>query len=574
MVVDGDIGDDARCHLRHLAGCGHSARPFWYAVIMARRSRDHRASAGLNPAQGPPVATYQTRVSGYVGWDRGAGDAALAAYAELYGQVQRKLFAEVAAGRSAAPLKRDYMREHGIPARMFNGVRVSLEGKVSAVRAAQRLRVDSLERRIAQGERQVAQAEEQGRWQQVHQKRRRLANLKSELAVLQADIAAGRVRLCFGSRRLWRKQQHLEQNGYASHAEWQQDWRDVRSNEFFVLGSRDETSGCQLCVASIADDGTLTLRLRLPDCLANQHGKYLIIPHVRFAYGHEQVLAALGSNAEYAAYRREDGDKTARATALGQAISYRFKRDGKGWRVFVSTQMMDVPVVTDRRRGAIGVDLNADHLAAADTDASGNYLNAWRVPLVTYGKNTNQTEAIIGDAVASVVQYAKEVGKPIVIKKLDFRQKKAALEGESRRYGRMLSSFSYGKIKAYFVSRGYRQGVEVIQVNPAYSSVIGRVKFMERYGLTVHQAAALVLARRMLGCSERIPRRWVCPVGNGVHIAFTVPVRKRVKHVWTYWGVISGQLRPALAAQHRLGKRRRGPNPVQAVACGQTRAMA
>ena len=73
----------------------------------------------------------------------------------------------------------------------------------------------------------------------------------------------------------------------------------------------------------------------------------------------------------------------------------------------------------------------------------------------------------------------------------------------------MLSSFSYGKIKAYFVSRGYRQGVEIHQVNPAYSSVIGRVKFMERYGLTVHQAAALVLARRLLGCSERIPRRWV-----------------------------------------------------------------
>ena len=159
-------------------------------------------------------------------------------------------------------------------------------------------------------------------------------------------------------------------------------------------------------MASIADDGSLTLRLRMPDCLAEQHGKYLVIPHVRFAYGHEQALAALGSNAEYAAYRREHGDKAARATALGQAISYRFKRDAKGWRVFVSTEMMDVPLVTDRRRGAIGVDLNADHLAVAETDASGNCINAWRVPLVTYGKNTDQAEALIGDAVASVMQYA------------------------------------------------------------------------------------------------------------------------------------------------------------------------
>ena len=528
----------------------------------------------MNPAQGPPVATYQTRVSGYVGLDRGAGDAALATYAALYGQVQRNLFAEVAAGRSAAPLKRDYMREHGIPARLFNAVRVSLEGKVSAVRAAQRLRVDGLERRIARAEWQVAQAEEQGRWQQVHQKRRRLANLRHRLVGLEADIAAGRVRLCFGSKRLWRKQHHLEQNGYASHAEWQQDWRDARSNEFFVLGSRDETSGCQLCVASLADDGRLTLRLRLPDSLAEQHGKYLVIKGVRFAYGHGQVLAALGNNAEYAAYRRKHGEKAARATTLGQAISYRFKRDAKGWRVFVSTEMMDVPVVTDRRRGALGVDLNADHLAVADTDASGNCINAWRVPLVTYGKNTNQAEALIGDAVAGVVQYACEVGKPIVIERLDFRQKKAALEGESRKYSRMLSSFSYGKIKAYFISRGHREGVEVHQVNPAYSSVIGRVKFMERYGLSIHQAAALVLARRLLGYSERIPRRWVCPVGNGVHIAFTVPVRKRVKHVWTYWGAVSGQLRPALAAQHRLGRRRRRPNPVRAVVRAEARGVA
>ena len=85
----------------------------------------------------------------------------------------------------------------------------------------------------------------------------------------------------------------------------------------------------------------------------------------------------------------------------------------------------------------------------------------------------------------------------------------------------MLSSFSYGKVKAYFISRGYRRGVEINQVNPAYSSVIGRVKFMERYGLSVHQAVALVLARRSLGCSECIPRRRECPVGNGVQVAFT-----------------------------------------------------
>ena len=102
------------------------------------------------------------------------------------------------------------------------------------------------------------------------------------------------------------------------------------------------------------------------------------------------MLAALESNAEYAACLREHGEKSARATDLGQAVSYRFKRDDKGWRVFVTTDLEDVPVVTDKRRGAIGIDLNADHLAVAETDASGNYVHAFRVPLVTYGKSSHQ----------------------------------------------------------------------------------------------------------------------------------------------------------------------------------------
>ena len=48
-------------------------------------------------------ATYQTRIS--------CDDAALSAYAALYGRVQRRLFAEVSSGRSAASMKMDCVRE-------------------------------------------------------------------------------------------------------------------------------------------------------------------------------------------------------------------------------------------------------------------------------------------------------------------------------------------------------------------------------------------------------------------------------------------------------------------------------
>ena len=498
--------------------------------------------------------TYQTRI------DR--NEDALSAYAELFGVLQRRLFADVCSGHPSASLKSDYIRRYGIPARMFNAIRVSLEGRMSAASESQKLHRQTLEGLIARAEKQLSSLVGRATPQELHQKRRRLANLKRRMRNVSADTDAGRLRLCFGSKKLWRSQYHLEANGYRSHAEWLADWRDARSNEFFVLGSRDETAGCQLCVAAIADDGSFTLRLRMPDCLAQEYGKYVVIENVRFAYGHEQVLAALQSNVDYRAYRRLHGEKAARGGDLGQAISYRFKRDARGWRVFATTEIAKAAVVTDRSLGAIGVDLNADHMAVTETDRSGNFFNTFSMPLVTYGKSAHQAEALIGDAVARVVEYARQARKPIVIERLDFQRKRAALEGESRGRSRMLSSFGYGRMKAYLLSRGYRQGVEVYQVNPAYSSLIGRVKFMERYGLSAHQAAALALARRLLGCREGIPRQRTAPLDNGGHVTFSVPVRKRVKHVWSYWGAVSRQLRPALAAQHRLVR----TNPVRAPA--------
>ena len=68
------------------------------------------------------------------------------------------LFADVSSGRSAAPLKNDYIREHGIPARMFNAVRVSLEGKVSGARESQLRHVETLKGLVRRSGKELAGA--------------------------------------------------------------------------------------------------------------------------------------------------------------------------------------------------------------------------------------------------------------------------------------------------------------------------------------------------------------------------------------------------------------------------------
>ncbi len=121
---------------------------------------------------------------------------------------------------------------------------------------------------------------------------------------------------------------------------------------------------------------------------------------------------------------------------------------------------------------------------------------------------------------------ALETGKPISIERLDFAHKQAELEDEGGRYARLLSSLSYHKIKQTLKARAFRSGVAVFEVNPAYSSVIGRTQYAARYGLTVHQAAAWVLAQSILRVSKRPPSRWCVPGGRNNPVTFPLPVTR------------------------------------------------
>ena len=89
-----------------------------------------------------------------------------------------------------------------------------------------------------------------------------------------------------------------------------------------------------------------------------------------------------------------------------------------------------------------------------------------------------------------------------------------------------------------------RPKIEIMEINPAYTSVIGRVKFAKRYGLSTHQAAALVIGRRSMKCSEKPPNHLVeIPDNKGSMRAFFLPERNRKKHLWSFWGEVFGILK-------------------------------
>ena len=394
--------------------------------------------------------TYETRL--HVGE---SVERALVAYGDFFGRSERSFFGLLASGMSLTSFKKGFCAERRIPSRMFNSLRVQLAGRIGARQASLLRQQDDLVRGVARARKVLAAAVRREDFPAVHGKNRRLSNLEFRLAEVERDIGEERVRICFGSRKLFHAQYSLEANGYSGHEEWLEDWRAARSDSFFVVGSRDESGGNQACSARVREDGKLDLRLRLPDCLVGEHGKYLVFEGLDFNHGHHHLVSALGSCRDYQKYRSGNPEVAQKdvPSYLGQAISYRFKRDAKGWRVFASLDRVFFPVVTNRRLGAVGVDFNADHLAVTETDFSGNWLNSFSVPMVTYGRSAKQSEALVGDAVAEVIGYAKVVGKPVAFERLDFSRKRAELEGRSPRSSRMLSSLGYGRFREYLVSR-------------------------------------------------------------------------------------------------------------------------
>lgn len=528
--------------------------------------------------------TYQTRL---VCSD--TETAVLTNIAALMSGIKRELYAAHRKGAPLASLKNATIAKHQIPARYFNAAKAELEGVIRSVlsnleRITQdhKTRLKQQRAAIKRLDQQIAQTDEPEKRQALcarrHQRQRRLGTLEQRSSQLERRLQANDPQLCFGTKKLFAQQHRLQAAGFASHAAWQAAWRKARTAQFFLVGSADESTGCQLCNLSAQQDGSYTARLRVPDALVAQHGKYLTLRGIRFAYGSEPIAAALRNNQR----RRELQSQAGRQQygelykQYGQPLSYRFVRDDKGWRLFCTTAL-HMPRSTPGRRpecgtdidaGCLGVDLNADHLAVARVDRFGNPKGKWTIPCCTYGLSRAQAQAVIGEACRKLVELATRYQVPISLESLSFTQKKAQLETENnRRYARMLSGLSYDKLKSGIVSRAFRHGVDVFAVNPAHTSTIGRTLYAAQYGYSVHHSAAVAIARRLMNCREQLPRDHVCHVWDdrAGHVALPVPADTG-RHVWSRWGALRRSLTTALAGQPR--RPQRPPDPRRRLTVG------
>ena len=482
-------------------------------------------------------------------------------------------------GKDLSKLKSHYIKRFLISGRHFNSIRSQVDGLVASKTDILERQIDTLKVRIKNTEKSIEKKKKRNvkiskvlaaikchktkieKWKQsnkskqkpkqiksilkqdsvlllkeresnlqvIHQKNRKKSILENTLSHLEKQKSGGKPSICFGSRRLFNKQHHLRQNRFKSHEHWQQEWRDHRDSESYWLGTWSESFRN---LNAQYDPWKKQISFRLPDAFVEEFGPKLDVQISDFLYRHEELVDTILNQ------RQVLDKKTGKMKDRHMPVSYRLKFKGTGGdrKLYLQASFVPrsrAPEYGDKSLGAIGIDLNADHIAWAETDRFGNPINKGSLAFDPHG-SSNLVSAQFGDHIASLVAYAKEKDKPIVCERLDFAKKKQALKETepSRKLRKVLSEFRYKKFLQMLQSRAGRESLKLRSVSASYSSIIGFAKFHAYKSYSTHELAALALARRYLRFSER-PRIHGTLLGTA-----SIPTSgegTKIRHVWSIW---------------------------------------
>jgi hypothetical protein len=177
------------------------------------------------------------------------------------------------------------------------------------------------------------------------------------------------------------------------------------------------------------------------------------------------------------------------------------------------------------------LDINPDNLSVTIVYPNGNFRASkvfWIHNIHTV--SANKRDWSIQNTIIEVIEWIKSYGiDALTIEELKFHSPSG-----DKKYNRMASNFSYSSISKAIVSRCFKENIALLQVSAYYSSLIGKLKYQKMYGLSVHQAAAFVLARRGLGLEERVPKE-LLPV------LFAKEAKKgqEIKDLFKHWKKVS-----------------------------------
>lgn len=342
------------------------------------------------------------------------------------------------------------------------------------------------------------------RKQSLYQKQCRLNRLGHKIDKLKSAIAHNKYSICFGTKKLFLAQYHLEENGFSCHEKWLQAFRNNRDKYVFYLGSADETAGnqmFQLFPVAGADDA-FRIRVRSifdwdkKECLGYCPDERYISGACRFKYKF------------FTDYLRNHLSGENRI-----AVSYRIVRKNRKFylqAMFTYSPENSSRVYTTKTYGVVGLDYNDGFIQAAETDFAGNLVGLKKYNLLFHGTG-NKAKSEICEVVSKIVKDCISKGKDLVIENLDFKKKKAqtysSCSFRNKKYNKMIHQFDYTRYKEVIDNSCCRNNVNLVLVNPANTSKIAGKKYCSSMKLGIHQGAAYVISRRGQGFKDYLNKK-------------------------------------------------------------------
>jgi IS605 OrfB family transposase len=313
-------------------------------------------------------------------------------------------------------------------------------------------------------------------------------------------------KLIFGGRALFEKlkKKHLQGKRLK---ELKRKWKEKRQGNLISIGTKHITHKGNLNLRFIpAEKGKNNLCLRI----ALKNRKLILVKVKRDLSGKSDKWALFLA-------KILSGDK------FPYTVELKLK-DGQiyGFAKF----SLDVPSQTiTKEKGVIGIDVNARpfHLALAEVSPDGN-LQSYKSIYLSHllkCKNRNRKEYEEWLIAHDVIRFAKEKGKAIAIEDIKKLPKGKRGDGKAK-LRKILQFFSYRRILNKIESLANQEGIEVVKVNPAFTSVIGMMKYCPQYFIDKDIAGAYVIGRKALRFKEKIPEHYKKLLKSQIYIQYAL----------------------------------------------------
>ena len=413
-----------------------------------------------------------------------------------YGEALRAAFYAVKRGGINKSKYNTYLQhKYGITKRTADSIIFDAQGRFNALKELKEYEKKQLERKIKHlesvvisklAERReknstklqngvfVSLVQQRNLRLRVVSKKAKLNRLKQKLSALRYQLETGRLKLCFGTKRLLKKDR--------------KKFVEQRDSQMTFIGARAESS-CnqvlQLTYNRRSNQFLIRLRKDFGGYKSAKGDDRYVYGKVYFNHHKGQLVSILRSKAS--------------------PLSYRIvKRKGRYYLYCTfEFQVGNEGIVTRSSYGTIGLDFNKGFVTLSETNQYGHLV---KTEFMSYRfKAGNKTKADLQGVANHVVRLALQTGKDVCIENLDFRITKSKIEAKiGKKYNEMLHSLAYREFSDVIESATYRNGVGLIKINPAWTSWLAERIYCKPMKLNIHTGASYVIARSGQGYKDAV----------------------------------------------------------------------